>query len=217
MDANAIWATIPRPQGQPIGMTRIGVAGFKSFVDIQSAEIKPLTLLASANSSGKTSSLQPLLLLKQTLDAPYHPGTLLLDGPNVKFASGEQFLSKVPGRESMEHFEVSIKLSNRLGNEDRLRIPTEERLQHRVRNCQHTRRAKLKDAHLVEAALQTGCPIISSDDAARRLFKELAKSVPRLRQIVWVNPTRPEERALEWLEEGAEPDPTRCLGTDRED
>jgi hypothetical protein len=35
--------------------------------------------------------LQPLLLLKQTLEAPYDPGPLLLDGPSVKFTSVRQF------------------------------------------------------------------------------------------------------------------------------
>jgi hypothetical protein len=39
--------------------------------------------------------VQPILLLKQTLEASYDPGTLLLDGPNVRFTSGIQFLSRL--------------------------------------------------------------------------------------------------------------------------
>ncbi len=35
--------------------------------------------------------MQPLLLLKQTLEAPYDPGPLLLNGPNAKFTSVSQF------------------------------------------------------------------------------------------------------------------------------
>ncbi len=77
------------------GITRITVAGFKSIVQEQSIEVRPLTILAGANSSGKSSIIQPLLLLKQTLDATYDPGALLLNGPNVRFTSTEQILSRV--------------------------------------------------------------------------------------------------------------------------
>jgi hypothetical protein len=37
--------------------------------------------------------MQPLLLMKQTLEASFDPGALLLDGPNLRFTSAEQFLS----------------------------------------------------------------------------------------------------------------------------
>ena len=47
---------------------------FQVDLDEQTIEIRPLTLLAGANSSGKSSMMQPLLLLKQTLEAPYDPG-----------------------------------------------------------------------------------------------------------------------------------------------
>src|SRR6267142_499309 len=79
---------------KPWAITEIQVAGFKSISDEQSIEIRPLTILAGANSSGKSSMMQPVLLLKQTLEAPYDPGALLLDGPNVKFTSVEQMLTK---------------------------------------------------------------------------------------------------------------------------
>jgi predicted ATPase len=71
------------------GITSISVAGYKSLAKEQTIEIRPLTILAGANSSGKSSIMQPLLLLKQTLDAQYDPGPLLLDGPNVNFTSAE--------------------------------------------------------------------------------------------------------------------------------
>jgi hypothetical protein len=76
------------------GITRIAVEGFKSIVKRQEIEIAPLTILAGANSSGKSSIMQPLLMLKQTLEATYDPGPLKIDGPNVKFTSSHQFLSK---------------------------------------------------------------------------------------------------------------------------
>src|SRR5947209_10035977 len=73
-------------------ITRIDVRGFKSINQEQSIDIRPLTLLAGANSSGKSSMMQPLLLLKQTLEAGYDPGPLLLDGPNLRFRSADEFL-----------------------------------------------------------------------------------------------------------------------------
>lgn len=75
------------------GITRIAVEGFKSIVNRQEIEIAPLTILAGANSSGKSSIMQPLLMLKQTLEAQYDPGPLKIDGPNVRFTSSDQFLS----------------------------------------------------------------------------------------------------------------------------
>ena len=78
----------------PPAIKRITVAGYKSINREQSIEIRPLTILAGANSSGKSSIMQPLLLMKQTLEAPYDPGTLLLDGPNIKFTSADQLFSR---------------------------------------------------------------------------------------------------------------------------
>ncbi len=76
------------------GITRIAVEGFKSIANRQEIEIRPLTILCGANSSGKSSIMQPLLMLKQTLEATYDPGPLKIDGPNVTFTSSSQFLSK---------------------------------------------------------------------------------------------------------------------------
>ena len=56
------------------GITKIAVKGFKSIAEECAIDIRPLTILAGANSSGKSSIMQPLLLLKQTLEAPYDPG-----------------------------------------------------------------------------------------------------------------------------------------------
>ncbi|MGH8905499.1 MAG: hypothetical protein ACRD0K_03045 [Egibacteraceae bacterium] len=83
-------ATAGQPDSDAI--TSLSVAGFESIADEQTIEIRPLTLLAGTNSSGKSSMLQPLLLLKQTLESPFDPGALLLDGPNVRFSSAEQLL-----------------------------------------------------------------------------------------------------------------------------
>ncbi len=75
-------------------ITAITVKGFKSIRDETNIEIKPLTILAGANCSGKSSIMQPLLLLKQTQECEYDPGPLFLDGPNAKFSLAEQLLWK---------------------------------------------------------------------------------------------------------------------------
>ena len=50
-------------------MNSIRVKNFKSVVDSKTFELRPLTVLAGVNSSGKSSLLQALLLLKQTMDS----------------------------------------------------------------------------------------------------------------------------------------------------
>mgnify|MGYP001765877704 CR=1 FL=1 len=80
------------------GINRISVKGFKSLAEKCSVEVRPLTILAGANSSGKSSMMQPLLMMKQTLEASYDPGALLLDGPNARFTSADQFLSRSQDR-----------------------------------------------------------------------------------------------------------------------
>ena len=75
-------------------ISSIAISGYKSVNCEQTIRIAPLTLLAGANSSGKSSMMQPLLLLKQTLEATYDPGPLLINGPNVKFTTTEQMFSQ---------------------------------------------------------------------------------------------------------------------------
>ncbi len=96
---------------EPYGIAEIKVAGFKSISDEQSIEIRPLTILAGANSSGKSSMMQPLLLLKQTLEAPYDPGPILLNGPNVKFTAAEQLLSRIGKGQFLDSFQVGLRMN----------------------------------------------------------------------------------------------------------
>jgi hypothetical protein len=95
-----------------VPITRITVGGFKSISQEQSIEIKPLTILAGANNSGKTSMMQPLLLLKQTLEATYDPGPLLLKGSSVKFTLAEQLLSHIDNGKAVDSFHVGIAINN---------------------------------------------------------------------------------------------------------
>jgi len=95
---------------KPDRITKIIVKGFKSIYDKQEIDIRPLTLLAGANSSGKSSIMQPVLLLKQTIEAPGDPGALLIDGPNVRFTQADQLLSHIRGKENVAKFSVELEL-----------------------------------------------------------------------------------------------------------
>lgn len=92
------------------GITAISVCGYKSIYEECEIEVRSLTILAGANSSGKSSIMQPLLLMKQTLEAPYDPGGLKLDGPNVKFTSAEQVLSKLSPEKYRDEFSVKLNI-----------------------------------------------------------------------------------------------------------
>lgn len=78
-------------------LTGLSVSGYKAAIEQTSIHVGALTLLAGANSSGKSSIMQPMLLLKQTLEATVDPGPLQIDGPNVYFTSAQrQMFSRRP-------------------------------------------------------------------------------------------------------------------------
>ena len=96
------------------GIRTIALKGFKSFAEPRAIEIRPLTVLAGANSSGKSSALQPLLLLKQTLEHSFDPGPLLLDGPHVRFDSAAELFSRSSGRGLADDFEIGMRINSDL-------------------------------------------------------------------------------------------------------
>lgn len=59
------------------------LTNFKAFAGPETIPIRPITLIYGPNSSGKSSILQSLLLLKQTLQEAEHPETLLLPKGNL--------------------------------------------------------------------------------------------------------------------------------------
>ena len=104
----------PSEPVSPSSISRITVSGFKSIGEEQSIEIAPLTILAGVNSSGKSSIMQPLLLLKQTLEASYDPGALMLDGPNLKFTMASQLLSREKKGKTADRFSVGLQVESGL-------------------------------------------------------------------------------------------------------
>jgi hypothetical protein len=107
-------AVVPQPApeaGMPY-LTSINVSGFKCFVEPTPVELGPLTVLAGANSSGKSSIMQPLLLIKQTLESSYNAsGPFLLNGPNVRFTDAKQFLFRDRSVDGFKTFSVYLKFN----------------------------------------------------------------------------------------------------------
>ncbi|WP_212734815.1 AAA family ATPase, partial [Paenibacillus polymyxa] len=93
------------------GITSIGVTNYKSLMGSKEIEIRPLTIIAGSNSSGKSSIIQPLLLIKQTLEQSYDPGALLLNGPNARFTRATEIL---PLNKNIDTFSVKVNVGNEL-------------------------------------------------------------------------------------------------------
>ncbi|MDX1999475.1 MAG: AAA family ATPase [Thermoanaerobaculia bacterium] len=93
---------------EPIpGIESVTVQGFKSIRDELTLEFRPLTVLCGANSSGKTSIMQPLLMMKQTLESPVDPGPLLLRGAHVEFRNLDEFFAR---RQNRFHVGLTVTL-----------------------------------------------------------------------------------------------------------
>ncbi len=145
---------------EPWAIAEIRVAGFKSISEERSIEIRPLTILAGANSSGKSSIMQPLLLLKQTLEVSYDAGPLQLNGPNVKFSLADQLLSRV-GKHSSDVFEVGLELST--GDRFQTRFRKEHKMGFRIEQMEISRASEtftfwpeMTQAEIVKTGIANG-------------------------------------------------------------
>ena len=58
----------------------LSISNFKSIAEVVEVDVSNLTVLAGVNSSGKSSLIQALLLLKQTLTSS-KSDMLSIDGP----------------------------------------------------------------------------------------------------------------------------------------
>ena len=75
-------------------------------------DIKPLTILAGENSAGKSSVMQPLLLLKQSIERNFEPEALLLNGANVKFTEVNQVLSHLKSGKRLDNFYITLNVGS---------------------------------------------------------------------------------------------------------
>jgi predicted ATPase len=89
-------------------VTAIEVAGFKSAIDPVRVNFRDITILAGVNSAGKSTIMQPLLLIKQTVEKPFDPGALAIDGPLARFTNADQFFSQGASKEAAQKFSVAF-------------------------------------------------------------------------------------------------------------
>ncbi len=93
-------------------ITNLQVKNFKSLRDSGNLELKPITLLVGANSSGKTTLLQTLLVLKQTLESRGLTAPLVLKGRYVNLGSFKDIVFR---HDTKRNLEISLGLRMPLG------------------------------------------------------------------------------------------------------
>ena len=101
------------PRADRHRLNAISVSGFKSARESVTVRLGDLTVLAGPNSSGKSTIMQPLLMLKQTVEKDYDTAGLAIDGPLVRFSLVEQFLSRLAIGRPSTGFSVSYRHENR--------------------------------------------------------------------------------------------------------
>lgn len=80
-------------------LTRIDLRHFKCFETLK-LPLCPLTLLSGANSSGKSSALQALVLLHQTMREHEWSSRLMLNGGAIRLGTAADVIDRVHGRKS---------------------------------------------------------------------------------------------------------------------
>lgn len=82
-------------------LTRIDLQHFKCF-ELLRLPIAPLTLLSGSNASGKSSVLQALVLLHQTMRQHEWSTRLMLNGTDIRLGTVSDVVDKVHGRFTFE-------------------------------------------------------------------------------------------------------------------
>jgi predicted ATPase len=88
-------------------LKKLSIENFKAFKTC-TLELAPLTILIGENSSGKSSLLQALLLLKQTLESPPGGGILNLNSHYVQFHQFREIVFSMPFKEASVGFELEF-------------------------------------------------------------------------------------------------------------
>jgi hypothetical protein len=83
-------------------------------------------------------------------------------------------------------------------------------------NKNENREAMEKDCFLLELALAHDNIVVSNDEKVRNLFREISDRVQEIRAVNWINPIKPDENPIEWLNQGANLEYKRSLGYNAE-
>ncbi|OCG00334.1 AAA family ATPase [Gilliamella sp. wkB112] len=73
---------------------RLSIEGYKSINTKQGINISGLSVIAGKNSSGKSSFMQPFLILKQTFESNTDSNALIINGENTDLTKKDQLLCK---------------------------------------------------------------------------------------------------------------------------
>src|SRR5262245_30217676 len=95
----------------------LAIENFKAFGQRQEIPLAPITLIFGANSSGKSSLLQSLLLLKQTLDEVERPDTVLL--PKGKLVDLGSFKELIFRHDTSNQLTLALGIGRSAGGEMR--------------------------------------------------------------------------------------------------
>lgn len=82
-------------------ITQFGLENFKAFSHKQSMKLAPITLIYGPNSSGKSSIIQALMMLQQSLTAQEQDGKLITSGPSINLGTFESLIHKQDNNLSM--------------------------------------------------------------------------------------------------------------------
>lgn len=89
-------------------LRRMDLNGFKCWRKKASFKLRPLTILTGANSSGKSSVIQAILMAAQTVQSSSHESSVVLNGPLARMGSFHDVVSE--GKTSMGFaFELDVK------------------------------------------------------------------------------------------------------------
>jgi hypothetical protein len=100
--------------------TRLKLTNFKAWENTDTVCLKPVTMLLGTNSSGKSTLIQSLLLLKQTVQSPDRSIHLNLGGDEVNdlfnFGDFDNVLRQ--GAVNPRHFTLEFSFQSRIGSGD---------------------------------------------------------------------------------------------------
>lgn len=85
----------------------ISLKNFKAFKELKELDLTPITIFCGANSSGKSTIIQSLLLLKQTIESSYDRSPLLLNGEFIKLDS---YKNIVFGKDETKEIGINLTL-----------------------------------------------------------------------------------------------------------
>lgn len=103
---------VAEQEGQFEVITKIGIENFKSVSRKQVLALAPTTVFAGANSSGKTTVLQSLLLTAQTIQNMVSTRPVILNGHVLRLGVFEDILNKLAGsRHQSDTVSIEIELT----------------------------------------------------------------------------------------------------------